>query len=359
MKYNKVHSDFRFNGISYTQEVLKDAAYSFIKEGELYEKAIGQFLSGWLDDSATVEVRTSGSTGPPKRIPLQKHHMRNSALATGEYFGLRPGDSALLCLSADYIAGKMMLVRALTLGLHLDSVAPDSKPLHFKRKKYDFGALVPLQLQNSIQQIENIHTLLVGGAALSAGLKQKLQNSATRIFETYGMTETITHVAVKEIGTEFNAGSGRETFKALPNVVFSTDKRNCLVIKAPKVSEQTVITNDVVHLISETEFEWLGRYDNVVNSGGVKLFPEQIEEKLQSIIEKQFFVAGIPDDKLGQKLILVVEGEIDLNTLKQKIATLSAIDKFEIPKEIIALPKFYRTETGKVQRQLTIGGLLG
>ncbi|WP_236262980.1 AMP-binding protein [Aggregatimonas sangjinii] len=358
MKFNKVHSDFRFNGISYTKEVLKEAAYSFIKEGEPYEKDIGQFLLDWLDDSQTVEVRTSGSTGTPKRIRLQKYHMRNSALATGEFFGLRPGSSALLCLSADYIAGKMMLVRALVLGLHLDSMAPVSNPLHLNRKKYDFGAFVPMQLQNATEQIGNIRTLLVGGAALPAPLKQKSRNSATRIFETYGMTETITHVAVKEIGSGFNTENETESFKALPDVVFSVDKRNCLIIEAPRVSEQPVITNDVVHLISETEFEWLGRYDNVVNSGGVKLFPEQIEQKLENIIEKRFFVVGIPDDQLGQKLILVIEGETDLDILKQKIATLSSFGKFETPREIIALPQFLETETGKVQRQLTIDGLL-
>ncbi|MGB6152848.1 MAG: AMP-binding protein, partial [Pricia sp.] len=161
--YRKVHSHFRLNVNAYTRKELKEVAYSYIKEGESYEAEIGEFLLDWLDDGPTLEVHTSGSTGKPKRITLQKQHMVNSAIATGDFFGLQAGDSALLCLPASYIAGKMMLVRAIVLGLELDCVPPSSKPLDGVVKSYDFGAMVPLQLENSLDDLGQIKTLIVGG----------------------------------------------------------------------------------------------------------------------------------------------------------------------------------------------------
>ncbi|MDB4292699.1 AMP-binding protein [Maribacter sp.] len=354
MNTNAIHPEFRLNGISFTQEVLKGVACDFIKEGEIHEKAIGEFLCDWLDDSPTLEVQTSGATGMPKRIVLQKLHMVNSALATGKFFDLQAGSSALLCLSADYIAGKMMLIRAMALGLRLDSLAPASNPLREIDKEYDFGAMVPLQLQNSIQKIARIKTLLVGGAPLSTSLKERLKNTPSRIFETYGMTETITHIAVKEIATASTLTEQSETFKALPGVRFSTDLRNCLEIDAPKVTNEQIITNDVVQMISDTEFQWLGRYDNLINSGGVKLHPEQVEKKLLGIIDAPFFVTGIADVVLGEKLVLVIEGEIDVASVLEKIKVNTVLERFEIPKALFTLPQFIMTGSGKIRRKETM-----
>lgn len=354
MKVKTVHPDFCLNGISYTGEVLKDAAYSFIKEGKPFEKAIGNFLCDWLNDSSTIEVQTSGSTGTPKRILLEKQKMMNSALATGSFFNLRPGNSALLCLSAEYIAGKMMLVRAMVLGLHLEIMAPNSNPLQENGKDYDFGAMVPLQLQNAMQQIGCIKILLVGGAPLSHSIRKKLKTVTSHVYETYGMTETITHVAVKKTRTAQNAATESKSFKALPKVTFSIDQRNCLVIDAPMVSDEQIITNDVVQLISKTAFEWLGRFDNIINSGGVKLFPEQIEEKLATVIDQRFFVTGISDNVLGQKLILLVEGEMDADNLLRDMAGLASIKKYELPKEAYSLVNFVETKSGKIDRNQII-----
>ncbi len=384
--YRKIHSRFKLNGIPYSMDDLPEVAYSLIKEGEAFEKALGDFLLQWMDDHPDLEVQTSGSTGKPKPITLQKRHMVNSALATGEFFGLLPGDSALLCLPVDYIAGKMMLVRAMVLGLELDYIAPSSNPLEGVLKSYDFCAMVPLQLENSLDSLGWIKILIVGGAPLSPKVQEqvrahdhgrrrrrqsekkrsteyKLQpsNFATAVFETYGMTETITHIALKKV----NAGSGRgeakpqKTFKTLPEVTVSLDDRCCLVIDAPKIIDVPVVTNDVVDLVSETEFEWLGRYDNVINSGGVKLFPEQIEAKLAAVLQSRFFVAGIPDKKWGRKLILIVEGEIEEKRLFQEIRSLKSLSKFEIPKEIYGISEFYRTESGKIQRGKILARILG
>ncbi len=346
----QIHPKFKFNGIHYNFWDLQELAYSLVKEGRDFEKSIGNFLLDWLDDSDSLEARTSGSTGSPKIIALKKEHMANSALATGSFFKMGPGTKALQCLSADYIAGKMMLVRALVLGWELDMVEPISNPLQCISKQYDFVAMVPMQVQGTISNLNRVNTLIIGGAALSPELKSDLDKVDTRLFETYGMTETITHIAVKEIGKGLEDGN----FKALPNVSLSKDHRGCLVIEAPKVSDAIIVTNDLVNLISSQEFRWLGRYDNVINSGGVKLIPEQLETKMAVLIKSRFFVAGIPDAILGQKLVLVIEGNMYRNQLSQKIKSLSSISKFEIPKEIFSVPKFEETGSGKVNRNETL-----
>jgi len=379
--YRKIDNHFKLNGLSYSRDQLKEVAYNLIKEGEAFEKEIGDFLLDWLDDNPALQVRTSGSTGKPKPITLQKKHMVNSALATGEFFGLQPGDSALLCLPATYIAGKMMLVRAMVLGLEIDYIAPSSYPLAGISKTYDFVAMVPLQLENSLDALGRIKILIVGGAPLSQKVRVQVQACLparqeqvrlptgqvrkAQVFETYGMTETITHVALKKVNVKpsdaVKQGGGtietqnqKPHFKALPSVTLSIDDRGCLIIDAPKISAAPVVTNDVVELVSETGFRWLGRHDNVINSGGVKLYPEQVEAKLASAISSRFFVAGVPDEKLGQKLILVIEGDVEEEKLLRKIGALNTLGKFEIPKKILQVDQFQQTESGKIQRDKTL-----
>ena len=345
-----IHPKFKLNGLSYTGDQLKELSYDLVKEGIPFEKSIGNFFSDWLDEKTFLEVMTSGSTGLPKTIRLHKSQMINSARATGKYFDLSAGNLTLLCLSADYIAGKMMLVRAFVLGLEIDYIVPNSNPLKGVTKSFDFAAMVPLQLQNSLSQIEQVKKLIVGGAAMPASLKDQIQDLETEIFETYGMTETITHVAVKRT----NGPTKRDHFHALSNVTFQTDDRECLVIDAPGVASETVQTNDIVQLISKTEFEWLGRYDNVINSGGVKLIPEQIEKKLEAHISNRFFVCGIPDEKLGEKLVLLVEGDIDKKKLIEQMRATKAFSKYEYPKAIYLQSNFKYTETGKINRLKTV-----
>lgn len=353
-RYNKIHPKFKLNGTSYQFNELKEVARDLIKEGKLYEQAIGGFLAYWLDNKPTLEVKTSGSTRAPENVLLQKAQMVNSALATGEHFDLKPGNVSLLCLPADYIAGKMMLVRAMVLGLEIDCVEPSSTPLAGLSKDYDFAAMVPLQLEESLDEIERVKTLIVGGTTISRILQKKIQRKSTAIFETYGMTETITHVAVRSVRLSAVDAQIQSHFKALPNALFTKDDRDCLVISAPKVIDNPVVTNDIVNLISETEFELLGRYDNIINSGGIKLVPEQIEAKLTFFLSNKFFVTGLLDDKLGQKLVLVVEGEVDSEKLLKKIIGSDKFEKYEIPKSIYVLSKFIETATGKIRRKENI-----
>lgn len=351
--FKHIHPKFKLNGVHYDMDGLKKLARDLTKEEELYKVAIGQFLMDWLDTTDTLEVQTSGSTGPPKILTLKKLHMANSALATGSFFKMGAGTKTLLCLSAQHIAGKMMLVRAMVLGWEIDVMEPTSNPLKETPVSYDFGAMVPLQAAESISRLNQINTLIIGGAPISPELKLELLEVPTNIYETYGMTETITHIAVKEVGDKLHSNS----FKVLPHISLSKDDRNCLVIEAPKVSDDIIVTNDLVELISPTEFQWLGRFDNIINSGGVKLIPELIEAKLSNIINGRFFVAGITDVNLGQKLILVIEGDMDAKQLLHDLKAFPALSKYEVPKDIFLMPHFVDTKSGKLNRTETIKAL--
>lgn len=356
-KFNKIHHKFKLNGYHYDFETLKDVAYSFIKEGQPYEKSIGDFLQQWLDANTFITTKTSGSTGRPKVIQLAKQAMVNSAIATGNYFKLQPRDTALHCLPSHYIAGKMMLVRALILGLEIDCVLPNTEPKFNSNKHYSFCAMVPLQVKQTVSKLSNIKTLIIGGSSISKSILTEIKTCKTNCFETYGMTETVTHVAVKQLQTKYSKADS--VFKALPNVKFTTDNRQCLVIHAPQIVKDALVTNDSVSLQSSTAFKWLGRFDNVINSGGVKLFPEQIEEKLQTIIKDRIIVAGEKDEILGEKLILIIENpKEDLKVLKESIKTLKNLTKYEVPKAVYTIPKFIETPNGKLQRQKTITSVL-
>ena len=358
MEQNKFHKSFKLNGSAFTSvdELLKFSNHISVD--------IFQFLKNWFANDKNITVKTSGSTGAPKSIQLKKELMVNSALATGVFFNLAEKTTALLCLPMQYIAGKMMLIRALTLGWHLDVVASNSNPLAIIEKQYDFSAMVPLQLENSLPKISLIKKLIVGGGSVSNALQDKLQNISTEVFATYGMTETITHIAVKQLNNNSSLRSGmtkQSFYLSLPNVTIYKDQRNCLVINAPKVAEEIIFTNDVVELISDKHFEWLGRFDNVINSGGVKLHPEKIEEKLSQILDNRFFVTGIQDDKLGEKLVLVIEENSEnviSSTIEKSIFdainALTSLTKFEKPKEIYFTERFIETETGKIQRIKTL-----
>jgi O-succinylbenzoic acid--CoA ligase len=342
MKHLKFNQNFKINGTSFS------SVEDLLEYSKTESIATQKFLREWFSDKKFVEVKTSGSTGKPKMIQLKKEFMKNSAKATGQFFKLFENTTALLCMSTEYIAGKMMLVRALELGWYLDIVTPASNPLKNIDKVYDFSAMVPMQLQYALNDIEKVKKLIVGGGVVSNELETAIQEISTEIYATFGMTETITHIAVRKLN--FFTDQSENYYQTLPNVSISLDDRNCLVINAPKVSDVVIKTNDVVELISDTEFKWLGRFDNVINSGGIKLHPEEIEKKLSEVISSRFFVAGIPDSILGEKLVLIIEG-------KQRTVILSEaknLSKYEIPKHIYFVDQFIETATKKIQRLKTL-----
>lgn len=344
----KLHPSFRLNGHAYTTEQLKELAYDLVKEGAGHEREIGDFLIDWLSASPNVQVHTSGSTGPSGMHLIEKQKMIRSALATIGFFNLKPGNSALLCLPVKYIGGKMMLVRAMVGGLSLDYVKPTATPLKKKEKTYDFCAMVPKQFLESLEQLSKIRQLIIGGAPLGQKGVEAAGHLVTEVFETFGMTETISHFALRRINPP------EPCFRTLAGITVELDKRGCLIINAPLLAASPIRTNDMAMIISATEFKWSGRYDNIVNSGGVKLNPEQIEQKLQEVINSPFFVTGLPDDILGEQLVLVVEGDSDITGLLGRIRDLNTITPYEIPRKVITAREFAITGSGKVNRTATL-----
>lgn len=317
-----------------------------------FEQSVKDFLVEWFSDSEVMIAHTSGSTGTPKEIILTKKNMRKSANMTGKYLHLEKGNSALLVMPVTYIAGKLMLVRAVEIGLKLICMQPTShislneinSGISQNFTSIDFVALTPMQVENSLDFVSRCQKLIIGGAPLSEKVKQELFAFENEVYETYAMTETITHIAFKQVANQ-KYPNAEQVFEAFDEVTISQDERGCLVIDTPYDGLQ-VVTNDVVELIDTRKFNWIGRADNVINSGGIKLFPEQIENKLKPFIDSDFYITSKTDELLGQKLILVVEGE-------QRSLDFSSADltKYQVPKEIIFIPTFSRTESGKIKRQ--------
>ena len=360
--WKNIHTSLLLHGEILDKPKLIEKAEEIIQSplSEEWKKIAWQFILEWLNDEPIIIVQTSGSTGTPKKISIHKENIINSALATGQYFQLKPKDKALLCLPCHYIAGKMMVVRAFVLGLDLWMSNP-SEPSKGINTSMGFAAMVPLQVENLLDNnlpfIKNIKQLIIGGAAVSPSLLKQLQSIKTQCFATYGMTETITHIAIKTL----NGKQSSDDYQLLPHVKIEKDERDCLVIDAPKIVKEKIVTNDIVEIISPQKFKWLGRFDNVINSGGVKLFPEQIEQKLSSIISSRYFISSLPDEKLGEKVVLVIENKsmkYNDEFVKLVHGISDALGKFERPKTTFFISPFIETATGKVKRKETLKAAL-
>ncbi len=348
-----LHPNFKLNGETFASvEDLKNWAKNAVENGADTEISIGKFISEWLDENEFITVKTSGSTGVPKEITLLKKNVFNSAKATVSYFNLCENTKALLCLPSEYIAGKMMLVRAMIAGWDLQTTSPEKKPLETIGEDFDFSAMVPYQVFHSLNHLHKVKKLIVGGGAVSFELEQQLQKVNTQIFATYGMTETISHIAVRPV----NRKEKSMVFSALPKVRFSQTEEGCLQIHAPEISEETVVTNDVVELLSPTSFKFLGRIDNVINTGGVKVHPEMVEEKLSLQIKQPFFIASEKDEALGERVILIVESKKDLH-LEDFLEVFEILSAYEKPKKVYSIPHFIYTETGKIKRAEVLKGI--
>jgi O-succinylbenzoic acid--CoA ligase len=320
-------------------------AHFFSSDSQLLAEA-NDFLENWNDSEKLIFVQTSGSTGVPKTIALEKKNMALSAKKTLDYFQLKKGNKALLCLSMQTIAGKMMLLRSLLGELDLEIIAPTSNPLKNVESEIDFLALVPLQLETCLEEnpkkLHLIKKIIVGGAPLSEKIIQRLKAEKLTIYQTFGMTETISHIALKKTG--FDATS---TYEALSGIRF-LEKEGKLLIDYPAFFEAPLETNDMVQLEDSTHFEWLGRADFIINSGGVKLNPEQIESKIAHLIPCAFIVTSLPDERLGSIAVLLLESENEL--FIPKIELENCLGKFEVPKKLAFTTKFTRTESGKIMR---------
>ena len=345
-----VHASFRLNGKAYERNALDLDAQQWAASSDEEQQALGHFLVDWLSDDDHIALHTSGSTGKPKEIQMPKTAIYASAVRTAAFFNLLERDSALLCLPIRYIAGKMMLVRALVLGLHLDIIPPKTKlPIE---KDYTFAALIPLQANASFDVLGRFKTVLIGGAPIPTDLRKRISKKHKHCIETYGMTETLTHVATRIVSDVVIP------FRAMPEIGISTDENDCLVLEVPYVPMSPFITQDVVRLEGDDTFSLLGRRDWVINSGGMKIFPEILEEILTPFIKFPFFFTALPDVDLGEKLVLLVETP---TTEKATIMTIAqqhlGANKHHVPKQVICLDAFMRTHSGKLDRKATIKGL--
>ncbi|MDY3344546.1 AMP-binding protein [Riemerella anatipestifer] len=309
-----------------------------------FEYQVLNFLEDWYSEKPCVSVKTSGSTGVPKIFEVEKERMKASATMTCDFLGLNRSDKALLCLPVEYISGKMMLVRAMERGLKLLIKTPSINPLEDLDEEVDFCAMTPLQVEYSLGKIDLIKKLIIGGAAVSESLKAKLKGVTSHIYETYGMSETLSHIALKQI-----TPNEELDFKPLQNIFLTQDERGCLCIEAPLLTSEKLTTNDLVELKEGGVFSFLGRVDNVINSGGVKIIPEQLEDKLKKIIPNELVFTSVSDAILGEKLVLVIEGKASQET--EKLLSEIVYDKpYHAPKEIVFLDEIPRTPNGKVNR---------
>ncbi len=325
-----------------------------------WERDFFSFILNWLDDNDYIEQETSGTTGDKKLIRLSKKGMLYSAAQTCDFFKLGPLHRALLCLPVKYIAGKMMIVRAFYSGMNLTITPPGGHPLKGHEETFDFTAMVPMQVMNSLAAsdgLSRVKKLIIGGGEISPVLEHQLQEAETDVYATYGMTETASHVALRKV----NGADHSSFFKVFEGIDISLDKRGCLLINAPYISEKPIITNDLAELKGKHQFAWLGRIDNLINSGGIKFSPEHIEQQLGSLILQPFVISSLPDAKLGERIVLVIEGdkweETHIRTLKEDMNRL--LEPYSRPKKILFIKHFPRTETGKINRNSLHGMLRG
>ncbi len=317
-----------------------------------WERDVYEFIRQWIHSKDHIDVTTSGSTGKPKTISLKKKWMIHSALQTCRFFGLNEQTSALLCLPAAYIGGKMMIVRAFVSGMNLIIVKPTSNPFASLGDQVDFAALTPHQLYESIETITSkpvVKTLIIGGGAMDPELEKRVEKLQARVYATYGMTETSSHIALRAV----NGINKQEEYLVVGDTKISSDERGCLVIDNPAIYNDVLITNDLVEILDNKRFRYMGRADNVINSGGVKIIPEEIEKIISPLRPERMILGAVPDKKLGEKVVLFVE-TLHLDTDQKHILTEKIKNKvkpYAVPRVIFYVDPFPETPGGKIDRK--------
>ncbi len=337
----------QINGVLYKKEDI-EKAYSMMDNSLALKEELLDFLLDWFSPKETIKVYTSGSTGSPKEIFVKKESMMASARLTCKFLKLRPGDTALLCMPIKYIAGKMMVVRAIVFGLNLIPITPQKNPLKLLESAPKFAAMVPMQVYNSLQikrekeLLKQIKYLLIGGGPIDSYLEDELKSFPFKVFSTYGMTETLSHVALRRLSGK----NAKNMYTPLEGIKVRISGENTLIINAPHLFYKEIITRDIAEIDSRGNFRILGRMDNTINSGGIKIQIEQVEEALKNILTQPFMITSSPDKQYGEVVTLLIEGKASDN-LKQLFHSLPP---YWIPKHIISIPRLPRTETSKPDR---------
>ncbi|HEY3390177.1 MAG TPA: AMP-binding protein [Prolixibacteraceae bacterium] len=356
---SKIQTAVRINGQNYTSDelILLIAERLSLSQQHEWEREFFLFLQDWFSPSDFIEAQTSGSTGMPQIIQLPKTAMQQSACRTIEFFGLQAGNRVLLSLPCRFIAGKMMVVRAIIGQMDLITVDPSTDFEILRTETFDFGAMVPNQVFKLLEsplgrgEIENIRNLLIGGSSIPVNLGMQIGQLANRVVSTYGMTETASHIAIRELSGEKRS----DIYHCLPGIFVTSGENDCLQIHIPECT-QSLQTKDIAEILSPASFRILGRVDDAIISGGIKYWPENIEKTLQSVIHRRFVISSLPDEKLGEKLVLVIEGEAaDVELISQKSKEL--LPSFGRPKAIYFLDKFPETPNGKLKRNEIKGAI--
>ena len=317
-----------------------------------FQASLADFLAEWFDDSTTVLVHTSGSTGTPKPLRVKKQRMMQSAMLTIRFLGLNQGDTALLCMPLKYIAGKMVVVRALVAGLNLLSVTPCGHPLAEINAAPEFAAMIPMQVYNSLQVpaekecLQQVRHLIIGGGAIDSTLATELASFPHAVWSTYGMTETLSHIALRRL----NGPDASDWYTPFQGVKVSLSPENTLTIEAPAVCAEKLTTNDICEFNAQGQFHILGRKDNTINTGGVKVQIEQVENALKTALPVPFMVTAVPDPKFGERIVLLLESEENTDVSPLLAQAYNQLPTYWRPKQTFFVRHLPQTETGKPDR---------
>ena len=353
--------NYYISGKAYTKEDLKIFAKGKVRNASTptWEKDIHRFILDWISPMEYLQVHTSGSTGIPKAIEIEKKYFEASAKASISFLDLKEGAVSFLCLPTDFIAGKMMIVRSLVGGLNLHYAEPSSKPDMTGLDEIEFAGMIPMQVSKLLENEEGkknlnkIRKLIIGGSFVPVSLEEKVKDLPNKIWSTFGMTETLTHIALRRL----NGSEASDMYTPFPTVKISLDERGCAIINAEYIGVNNLITNDLAQISSDGHFRILGRIDNIVMSGGLLLSPEIIEKKLYGFIDHEFFLAGLRDHELGERLVIFIEdpGEELFKKEKELWETIhKRLTGYEVPKSIIFMEEFTRTGNGKILRPVTV-----
>jgi len=336
----------QLEGITYNWETLQKAITSHPASLKGICESLYEFLMEWFSASPAIAIQTSGSTGEPTVLMVKKQYLIQSAAQTCDYFKLKPGDNILLCLPLDFIAGKMMVIRALVGRLNLYVTEPDGHPLKAINTTFRFISMVPMQVHNTLQVPEESNRfsetaiILIGGSPVSPGLEKALQSFTNQIHASYGMAETLSHIAIRRI----NGKDASTWYTPFPSVNTSLSREGCLIVDAPMVTDKKVITNDLAKILPDGRFRILGRKDTMINTGGKKVLIESLEIKLSAVLPFPFAVSSCSDEKFGEIIVLVSERLVDKKQLRE------ALPAWQVPKRIIQVKQLPYTKSGKINR---------
>lgn len=326
-----------------------------------FEVSLLAFAQLWLANSQAFDVSTSGSTGKSKTIALQRAQLEGSASLTNAVLGLTSSYTSLVCLDVHYIAGIMMMVRSFLCGMPIIATEPSANPFIAipPDQRIDFAALVPYQVRAILEsaqagRMNELSVCIIGGSELDATTTGQLKEMSGAFYATFGMTETISHIALRRL----NGPGASDCFSTLPGVAIGTDERGCLHIRAPYL-KGTVVTNDLIEMVNDHQFRWKGRWDHVINSGGIKVSPELVEDRLQTYLaDTPFFITALPDEKMGEAVTLFVQddpwSEQRIKYFKSKASSI--LSKYEAPRRFVFIPRFEYTPSGKIDRKKTVDG---